>query len=92
MSVTERDVRKISYLARIRVDDSRIYEIQDSLNNILSFVEQLNEVDCSQVGDVFQYSTALHEREDVVVECDLIVMSNAPIKERNMFITPKVVG
>ncbi|MDR0753273.1 MAG: Asp-tRNA(Asn)/Glu-tRNA(Gln) amidotransferase subunit GatC [Holosporaceae bacterium] len=92
MSVTESDVRKISYLARIRVDDSKIHEVQDSLNRILSFVEQLNEIDCSQVEDVFHYSTRLQEREDVVNVCDHALEHNAPAMECNMFVVPKVVG
>jgi aspartyl-tRNA(Asn)/glutamyl-tRNA(Gln) amidotransferase subunit C len=92
MSVTESDIRKIAYLARIRVADSKIHEVQDSLNQILNFVEQLNEVDCSQVDDVFQYSTNLRERNDVVVVCNPTLERNAPAMECNMFVVPKVVG
>jgi aspartyl-tRNA(Asn)/glutamyl-tRNA(Gln) amidotransferase subunit C len=92
MSITEADVRKVSFLARIRVDDSKIREIRDSLNGILNFVEQLEEVDCSRVDDVVQYATSLHEREDIIIPCDPAVMDNAAEKGCNMFIVPKVVG
>ncbi|MDR2723929.1 MAG: Asp-tRNA(Asn)/Glu-tRNA(Gln) amidotransferase subunit GatC [Holosporaceae bacterium] len=92
MTVTEDDVKRVSHLARIRIDDSRIQEIQNSLSNILRFVAQLNEVDCSQVDDAIQYITSLHEREDVVIDGNTGIMDNAPIKECNMFIVPKVVG
>ncbi|MDR0581208.1 MAG: aspartyl/glutamyl-tRNA amidotransferase subunit C [Holosporaceae bacterium] len=68
------------------------HEVQDSLNQILNFVEQLSEVDCSQVDDVFQYSTSLREREDAVVVCDPALGRNAPAMECNMFVVPKVVG
>ncbi|MDR0678232.1 MAG: Asp-tRNA(Asn)/Glu-tRNA(Gln) amidotransferase subunit GatC [Holosporaceae bacterium] len=92
MSITESDVRKVSFLARIRIDDAKISQIQDSLNCILSFIEQLKEVDCSQVDDTIQYATLLHERKDIAIACDPAVMDNAPEKECNMFIVPKVVG
>jgi aspartyl-tRNA(Asn)/glutamyl-tRNA(Gln) amidotransferase subunit C len=92
MSVTEEDVRKVSHLARIRVDDSQIDAIKSNLNSILSFVEQLREVDCSQVDETVQYVTSLHERADVALPCDPAVMDNAPEKGCNMFVVPKVVG
>ncbi|MDR0968611.1 MAG: Asp-tRNA(Asn)/Glu-tRNA(Gln) amidotransferase subunit GatC [Holosporaceae bacterium] len=92
MSVAEEDVRKVAYLARIRIDDSKIGEICRSLNKILAFVEQLEEVDCSQINEEVQPSASLRERDDVVVPCDAAVMNNAPEKERNMFVVPKVVG
>ena len=92
MSVVIDDVKKVSHLARIRVDDSRVGEICDRLNNILKFVEQLNEVDCSRIDKSMQYVSILHERKDVAETCDLAVMNNAPQKECNMFVVPKVVG
>ncbi|MDR1982333.1 MAG: Asp-tRNA(Asn)/Glu-tRNA(Gln) amidotransferase subunit GatC [Holosporaceae bacterium] len=92
MSITEADVRKVSFLARIRLDDSKISEIQNSLNGILNFVEQLEEIDCSGVDNTVQYATSLHEREDIAIYCDPAVMDNAPEKECNMFVVPKVVG
>jgi aspartyl-tRNA(Asn)/glutamyl-tRNA(Gln) amidotransferase subunit C len=92
MSVTEADVRKVSFLARIRVDDSKIGEIRDDLNRILNFVEQLKEIDNSEVDGTVRYMTSLHEREDVALACDPAVMDNAPEKWCNMFVVPKVVG
>ncbi|MDR1235597.1 MAG: Asp-tRNA(Asn)/Glu-tRNA(Gln) amidotransferase subunit GatC [Holosporaceae bacterium] len=92
MSVTEEDVRKVSHLARIRSDDSKIEGLRNDLNRILGFVEQLNEVDCSLVDDSMQYVTTLHERKDMAVTCDPAVMDNATKKECNMFVVPKVVG
>jgi aspartyl-tRNA(Asn)/glutamyl-tRNA(Gln) amidotransferase subunit C len=92
MSVTEEDVRRVSHLARIRIDNSKVSGIRDDLNEILGFVEQLREVDCEQIDDSLQYVTVLHERKDVVVICDPAVMNNASEKECNMFIVPKVVG
>jgi aspartyl-tRNA(Asn)/glutamyl-tRNA(Gln) amidotransferase subunit C len=92
MSVTEEDVKKVSHLARIRVDDSKISSVRSDLNDILKFVEQLGEVDCGQIDDSLQYVTSLHERKDIAIVCEPAVMNNACEKECNMFVVPKVVG
>ena len=91
MSVTNEDVRKVARLARIRIDDSRINEVRDDLNKILDFVCQLEEVDCMEVDDAVQYATSLRERRDVCLASDPAVMNNAPQRENNMFVVPKVV-
>jgi aspartyl-tRNA(Asn)/glutamyl-tRNA(Gln) amidotransferase subunit C len=92
MSVTEKDVKKMARLARIRIDDSKIDEICGSLNGILDFVAQLEEVDCSRIGGEIGYAGDSRERKDEIATCDSAVMNNAPDKERNMFVVPKVVG
>ena len=92
MSVTIEDVKKVSHLARIKIDDAQVEKVQESLNGILNFVEQLKEVDCSKVDDSVQYDAKLHERKDIAVKCDSSVMDNAVQKECNMFVVPKVVG
>ena len=92
MSVTVDDVKKVAHLARIKIEDSEIAGIQDSMNRILNFVEQLNEIDCSEMNDDVQYTTKLHERADIAVPCDPAVMNNASEKELNMFVVPKVVS
>ncbi|GHU11313.1 aspartyl/glutamyl-tRNA(Asn/Gln) amidotransferase subunit C [Alphaproteobacteria bacterium] len=93
MTVSREDALKVSHLARISVDDSKVDELCNSLNRILNFVEQLNEVDCSQVDGTLQYISSMHERDDVAKPCDpSLVLSNAPHKECNMFVVPKVIG
>ncbi len=92
MSVTTDDIKKVSHLARIMVDDQQAEVLQESLNRVLHFVEQLNDIDCSALDDSIQYASSLHEREDVVEDCDRAVMDNATQKERNMFVVPKMVG
>lgn len=91
MSVSKEDVLKVAHLARIKIDPNQISSIQENLNNILNFVEQLNEVDCSKVDKTIQYNSKLHERADEAKKCDPQVMANAPSKEYNMFVVPKVV-
>ncbi len=92
MSVTIEDVKKVSKLAKIKVSEEKAVELQHSLNNVLNFVEQLTSIDCSSIDDSVQYSTKIHEREDVAIPTDPAIMANAPEKECNMFVVPKVIG
>ena len=92
MTVSTEDLKKVAHLARIKLDDSKIEKLRGDLNSILNFVEQLSNVDCSEIDDDMQYTTTLHERADIAIACDPAVMDNAPQKECNMFVVPKVVG
>jgi len=49
MSVDSATVRRIAHLARISVNEDEIAPLQNELNAILAFVEQLNEVDVAHV-------------------------------------------
>jgi aspartyl-tRNA(Asn)/glutamyl-tRNA(Gln) amidotransferase subunit C len=94
MAVTNIDVKKVSHLARIEIEDSKLDELCNGLNCILNFVDQLNEVDNSKIDndDCQHHASSMPEREDVVKICDPAVMNNAPQKECNMFVVPKVIG
>ena len=92
MAVSVEDLKKVAHLARIRLDESKADKLCNDLNSILNFVEQLSNVDCSKIDNDMQYTTTLHERADIAMPCDPAVMDNAPQKECNMFVVPKVVG
>lgn len=94
MSVDSATVRRIAHLARISVSDDEIAPLQNELNAILAFVEQLNEVDVSQVEPMTSVTPMqLRQREDKVTDGhypDKIV-ANAPLTEDHFFLVPKVV-
>lgn len=92
MSVTAEDIEKVSHLAKISVSKEKAEKMEGALNKVLHFVEQLSEVDCSGIDDSLEYEAKLHERADVAEETDPAVMNNAPEKECNMFVVPKVLG
>lgn len=94
MSLNENDVRKIAFLARIRVDDARLAPLAGELNNIVGWVEQLAEVDTDGVEpmtSVVDIPTPM--REDVVTDGGIQdkVTKNAPDPEDAFFGVPKVV-
>ncbi|WP_428393554.1 Asp-tRNA(Asn)/Glu-tRNA(Gln) amidotransferase subunit GatC [Lichenicoccus sp.] len=87
-------VRKIARLARISIADSEVRPLQDELNGILGWIEQLSEVDVDGVIPLVGVEqTALRLREDVVQADASVdrVLSNAPDREGPFFAVPKVV-
>ena len=94
MSVDLDTVKRVAKLARIAVDDNRAEKMQEELNVILGFVEQLNEVDVEGVEPMTSVvDMQMRKRDDEITsgdQADLITM-NAPASEDNFFMVPKVI-
>lgn len=90
MAVTEKDVKNVAKLARIRVPESEIQKTQKELNSILNFFEKLRSIDTKSVEDAIHPTDKMPERHDVCKDCDPAVMNNAPDAVCNMFAVPKV--
>jgi aspartyl-tRNA(Asn)/glutamyl-tRNA(Gln) amidotransferase subunit C len=94
MSVDQNTVRRIAKLARIAVSEEEVPHLQGELNAILSFVEQLNEVDVAGIEPMTSVTPmVMKKRQDVVTDGgypDQIVR-NAPATDDNFFLVPKVV-
>jgi aspartyl-tRNA(Asn)/glutamyl-tRNA(Gln) amidotransferase subunit C len=94
MSVDQKTVRRIAHLARIAVADEDVPHLQGELNAILSFVEQLNEVDVDGVEPMTSVTPmVMRQRQDGVTDgyYPEKVLRNAPLTEDNFFLVPKVV-
>ena len=94
MAIDAATVRKVAKLARIAEPEEKLEPLAKELSGILSWIEQLNEVDTAGVEPM---STAIHTplpmREDVVTEGGdpEQVLANAPKRAGNFFVVPKVV-
>lgn len=94
MSLDAATVRRIAKLARIRVDDAEVAQLQNELSGILSWIEQLNEVDVTGVVPLTGGAQmALRMRADVVTDGGRLdeVLANAPDRAGNFYAVPKVV-
>jgi len=94
MSVDAATVRRIAHLARIAVADNEIEHLRVEINNMLAFVEQLNEVNVDGVEPTASVEDMkLKMRDDVVSEGDYVkrVLANAPATDDGFFQVPKVV-
>lgn len=95
MSFSAQDVAKIAKLARLRVTDAEKESLANELGGILKWVEQLGEVDtASAAGVASVLEQALPWREDKVTDGGYAasITANAPKKEYDCFVVPKVIG
>ena len=73
MSLDKKQVKEIAYLARLSIEDVELEQSTSELNNILSLMDDLNEID---TGDVEPMAHPLHMsqrlRDDVVTEENLL--------------------
>jgi aspartyl-tRNA(Asn)/glutamyl-tRNA(Gln) amidotransferase subunit C len=94
MSVDAATVRRIAHLARIAVADDEVEHLRGEINSILAFVEQLSEVNVEGVEAMTSVMPmAMKKRADVVTDggdADA-VLRNAPAREGNYYVVPKVV-
>lgn len=94
MSLDKATVRKIARLARLGVDEDRLEPLARELNNILGWIEQLNEVDTEEVEPMTSIAAMkLRWRDDRVTDGDQAetVTANAPARDRGFFAVPKVI-
>ena len=94
MSLDKSAVRTIADLARIRVPDGDLDHLAGELSNILTFIEQLNEVNTDGIEPMASVAAVtLPLRPDVITDGGQseAVLANAPDKLEGFFCVPKVV-
>ena len=95
MLIDEKITLKIASLAKLELTEQEIKEYSKDLTNILKWMEELKEVDVSNVQPVTSVTkNELYEREDIAykntVEQEKILL-NAPEKVGGYFTVPKVI-
>ena len=94
MALDPATVRRIATLARIRVSEPEAITLMGELNAIFGWIEQLNEVDVSNVEPLSGAANmAMKMREDVVSDGGYTerILANAPDRVGDFFAVPKVV-
>jgi aspartyl-tRNA(Asn)/glutamyl-tRNA(Gln) amidotransferase subunit C len=94
MALDTDTVRRIARLARIRVDDGALAPLADELNNILGWIEQLDEVDTDGVAPMTSVVEMVQRlRADQVDDGGIAddVLANAPDAADGFYTVPKVV-
>lgn len=94
MSLTREDVRKIAFLARIRIDEGEQDALAGELNNIIGWVEQLAKVDTEGVAPMTSVADMPPaQRADAVTDGGAAekVLANAPDRAGDFYAVPKVV-
>lgn len=94
MQVDNATVKRIARLARIRISDEEAKGLEKELSGILQWVEQLSEVDTSNIEPMTRVvPIELKKRQDVVNDGEIAdqITANAPLSEGTFFVVPKVV-
>ena len=94
MSVDSATVRRIAHLARIKVSADDVPHLQNELNAILAFVEELESVDVAGVEPMTSVSPMpTKKRADKVTDGSIAdkIVANAPASDDHFFVVPKVV-
>ena len=94
MSIDKDTARRVAHLARIEIADEDLDNLAGELNGILSFMEQLGEVDVEGVEPMTSVTPmSLYRRQDEVTDGDMAenILKNAPDAREGFFAVPKVV-
>lgn len=95
MTVDDNLIAKLSKLSSLEIDEAKKENLKSELADIINFVENLNEIDVSNIEATFntvEGGTPL--REDVAKQdLDLSnhILENAPKSEDGYFIVPKII-
>ncbi len=94
MALDKATVAKIASLARLRVVDDRLAGLATELSKILTWIEQLAEVDTEGVTPMSSVVEAsLRQRPDAITDGGKAddILANAPASAAGFFTVPKVV-
>ena len=94
MSVTLKDLDKIAHLARLSLKDGEKEKFLEQVNQILQYIEKLNEVDTTGIEPMSHSMDIINVMRDDVNKESLdqkAALENAPKKNDEFFRVPKVV-
>lgn len=94
MKITKNEVLHVAHLARLTLTDEELEKMTGQLDNILSYVDKLSELDTSNIpptSHVFSVSNAF--REDIVRESlpRNEALMNGPRQNGETFQVPRII-
>lgn len=87
-------IDKLSNLSKLSFSETEKNELKADLQNMLNFINQINEVDTEAVEPLIHINTRYNNfREDVAFHLNskAETLSNAPKKNEDFFLVPKVI-
>lgn len=97
MKIDREEARRIAGLAHLELDDAALVRMADEMTKILTYIDQLREVDVEGFEEHATQSTPF--REDNVGQAlslsrqaGELVVRNAPAWSEGFFVVPKVIG
>ncbi|OOG72771.1 Asp-tRNA(Asn)/Glu-tRNA(Gln) amidotransferase subunit GatC [Algoriphagus sp. A40] len=93
MKIDKDSIKKIAHLARLEFDESSAEKMSKDMSQILDWVEQLNELDTTDIEPLTTMSSEVNDmREDKAGKhlSHEAGLKNAPKKDADYFRVPKV--
>lgn len=93
MTIDKETIYKVADLARIAIEEKEVDSLMGDMNKILTFMEQLNELDTTGVAPlVYMNEEENVWREDVVKQEISVAdgLKNAAKHNENFFMVPKI--
>lgn len=94
MKISKKEVEHVAHLARLTLIDEELETMTGQLDNILSYVDKLDQLDTSQVAATFHvFSVSNAFREDVEKESltQAEAVKNGPQQDGQMFQVPRII-
>ena len=95
MALTREEVLKIAKLSKLSFEEKEIEKFQIELNDILGYIDMLNEVDTSKVEPLVYINDVVNNFRETEEKTSLEitkVLLNAPESAENAIVVPKVIG
>jgi aspartyl-tRNA(Asn)/glutamyl-tRNA(Gln) amidotransferase subunit C len=97
LKITEQEVRYVAALANLSLSDDEVRKLAKDLDEILTHVDKLNELDTSGVEPMAQVlydaeeTATLREDAEQPTISNAEAMANAPLASAGYFKVPKVI-
>jgi aspartyl-tRNA(Asn)/glutamyl-tRNA(Gln) amidotransferase subunit C len=94
MSIDKDKIKHVSKLARILVDEKKVDDLTKDLSSIFKFIEKLNELNTDKVEPLSSIlNEPLRSRKDEINDGKIRekILENAPQKNEEFFVVPKVI-
>tara|TARA_Y100001968_G_C18807356_1_gene458471 strand:- start:173 stop:460 length:288 start_codon:yes stop_codon:yes gene_type:complete len=91
--ISSSDVRKVAQLARLELPEDQIETYTSQLEEILSYVDQLQEIDTKDVPPTTRAVEVVNAMREDVVEVNSSreeILKQAPHRESDFFRVPKI--
>ncbi len=93
MSIKTSEIIHIAKLAKVRLSPEQVNAFTEQLNDIVTYMQQLNELDTSGLPSTFHAleNTGLLRKDEVQPGLNIEdVLANAPAHNDRSFIVPKI--
>lgn len=96
MAISDSDLQKLASLTRVRLSDDERQPVVDSLNSILSLIDELQQIDVEAI-DAMAHVQGSHNPlrtrapEPTAAYSQEQVFDNAPQQQDGHFLVPKVI-